>query len=201
MVAILSDGDWFARILKDEIDDANGTATNRDADDFFRSVSSGIRFGRTGGDQFGVYAVSNAGKPAASNMWDTGVFGYTPDKAPRADDFLPRGVATFGGDTVAVADGSSGTTAATAPKLYAGKIELVASFSKTQVTGTITGLKDEDGGALEATSSDSFREETVWSISLPAAEASADCVGFYEVEDSTETTVSFVRNLRPESAT
>lgn len=75
--------------------------------------------------------MTDAGEPAASNNWDTGVFACTPDKAPRADDIEPRGEATFRGDTVAVADGSDGGTAATAPKLCAGKIELVASFSKT----------------------------------------------------------------------
>ncbi|MDE0124644.1 MAG: hypothetical protein OXN97_08720 [Bryobacterales bacterium] len=42
---------------------------------------------------------------------------------------------------MAVADGSSGTTAAQAPKLYAGKIEVMAGFLKTQVTGTVTELK------------------------------------------------------------
>ena len=133
-------------------------------------------------------------------MWDTGVFAYTPEKAPRPDDIPTRGVATFRGDTVAVADGSAGETAAVAPKLYAGKIELVASFSKTQVTGTITALTDEDGRALEATSSDSFRKETVGSIALPAADASAAGEGFYQVGDGSAT-VSFVRNLRSETAT
>ena len=199
VVATLSDVDRFAREFEDEIDDANGTATSYDADDFFGSVSSRIRFGSTGGTRFGAYAVTDAGEPAASTMWDTGVFAYTPDKAPTDDDIPLRGAATFRGDTVAVADGSSGTTAATAPKLYAGKIELTASFSKGQVSGTITELKDEDGRALEATSSDSFRKETVRSITLPDATASDDGEGFYEVEAG-DATVSFVRNLRSEEA-
>ena len=110
----------------------------------------------------------------ASNKWDTGVFVYTPDKEPRTDDIPTRGAATFRGDTVAVADGSNGATAATAPQLYAGKIELVASFSKKQVTGTVTELKDEDGRALEATSSDSFRRETIVRSKLIGKSATAD---------------------------
>lgn len=68
------------------------------------------------------------------------------------------------------------------------------------MTGTVTELKDEDGRALEAESSDSFRKETVGSIVLPAAGASTDGEGFYEVEGGTSR-VSFVRNLRSESAT
>ena len=200
VVATLSDVDLFARDFEDEIDDANGSSANYDADDFFGSVSSRIRFGSTGGTRFGAYAVTDAGEPAASNKWDTGVFAYTPERASREDDIPTRGVATFRGDTVAVADGSDGETAAEAPKLYAGKIELVASFSKTQVTGTITALTDEDGRALEATSSDSFRKETVGAITLPAAPAVPDKgEGFYEVDDSA--TVSFARNLRSETAT
>lgn len=129
------------------------------------------------------------------------VFAYTPDKKPRADDIPTRGAATFRGETVAVADGSPGTTAATVPKLYARKIELVASFSMQQVTGTISELKDEDGRAFEAMSSDSFRKETVESIALPAGDASDDGEGFYEAEPADVATVSFAHNLCSESTT
>ena len=202
MVATLSDVNLFEREFEDEIDDAGGT-DNYDADDFFGSVSSRIRFGSTGGTRFGAYAVTDAGAAAASGLWDTGVFAYTPADRPDRSDIPTRGEATFRGNTVAVSDGSDANTAAEDPKLYAGKIELVASFSKRQVSGTITELKDEDGRSLEATSSDTFRKETVDEIVLPAATANGDR-GFYEFEDSastTSTTVSFTRNLRSESAT
>ena len=112
MAAILSNIEQFARVFDDEIDEANETATNFGANDFFGSVSSRIRFGSTGSTRFGVYAVSDAGEPAASNMWDTGVFAYTPDKQPREDDIPTLASAMFRGDTVAVADCSDGATAA-----------------------------------------------------------------------------------------
>lgn len=120
-------------------------------------------------------------------------------KERRADDISTRGAATFCGDTVAVAGGSDGATAATVPKLYSGKIGLAARFSKKQVIGSITELKDEGGCALLATSSDPFRKETFGSIALHSAGASDDSEGFYAVADASAT-VSFVRNLRSESA-
>ncbi|MDE0125764.1 MAG: hypothetical protein OXN97_14415 [Bryobacterales bacterium] len=134
VVVTLSNVDRLARVFEDEIDDTNGTATNYDPYDFFGSVSSRIRFGSTGSNE-----------PAASNISDTGLFARTPDKTPRGDDILLRGTGTFRGDTVAVVEAPSGATAATASKLYVGKIELTASFSKTQVTCAITELMDEDG--------------------------------------------------------
>lgn len=85
-MATLSD---IGRVFEDAIDDANGTATNYDADDFFGSVSSRIRFGSTGGTRFGAYAVTDAGEPAASNNWDTSVFACTSDNEHRGDD-IPR---------------------------------------------------------------------------------------------------------------
>ncbi len=197
MVAILSDVNLFEREFEDEIDDAGGT-DNYDADDFFGSVSSRIRFGSTSATRFGAYAVTDAGEAAASSEWDTGVFAYTPADQPRTADIPTRGEATFRGNTVAVSDGSSGTTAADDPKLYAGKIELVASFSKRQVSGTITELKDEDGRALEVESTDTFRNETVDEIVLPAAGASGT-LGFYQVSGEDNATISFTRNLRSES--
>ena len=115
VVATLSDVDQFAREFEDEIDDANSGAsptTNNDADDFFGSVSSRIRFGSTAGTRFGANPVTDAGELAASNMWDTGVFAYMPDKQPRTGDVRTRAGATFRVDTVAVADCSDGATAA-----------------------------------------------------------------------------------------
>ena len=143
---------------------------------------------------------ADVGEPATSNLWDASVSACTPENEPRADDIPTLGAATFRADRVAVADGSSGSTAAEAPKLYARKIEFVASFSNPHLTGTITEPKDEDGRVLEAACSDSFRKETVGSIALPAAEASGDAEGFFEVEAGSAT-VSFARNLRSESAT
>ena len=202
IVAILSDVNLFAREFEDEIDDANmpgQDATDYDADDFFGSTSSRIRFGSTSGTRFGAYAVTDAGKPAAAGLWDTGVFAYTPADQPDPADIPSRGEATFRGDTVAVSRDTAETTPATDPKLYAGKIELVANFSKTQVGGTITALKDEDGSALEVESTDTFRKETVESIELPDAEGEDD-PGFYNTTDGSAT-ISFTRNLRSESVT
>ena len=77
----------------------------------------------------------------------------------------------------------------------------MASFSKKQVTGTISELKDEDGRVLEATSSDRFRNETVESIALPAGDASDDGEEFCEAGTAGVTSVSFARNLRSETTT
>ena len=75
----------------------------------------------------------------------------------------------------------------------------MASFSKKQVTGTITELKDEDGRTLGTMSSDSFRNETVESIVLPTAEASDEGEAYYNAGTAGSATVSFARNLRSET--
>ena len=60
--------------------------------------------------------ITDACEPAESNKWDTSVPAFRHDRpARRADDIPTRGAATFRADTVAVADGSSGSSAAEAP--------------------------------------------------------------------------------------
>ena len=130
--------------------------------------------------------------------WDTGVIAYTPLDGPSSGDIPSRGQARFQGDTVAI-----DITTASSPVLYAGKIELIASFAKGEVNGTVTALKDEDGGAWEFESTRSFRDEVVKSITLPkATQQTAPQIGFYEasvVAGTNEATLAFDRNLRDET--
>ena len=179
--------------------------TDFDADDFFAGTMSKIRFGSTNGTRFGVYAYRKKDNHAAESGsdidWDTGVIAYTPLDAPRSGDIPSRGQARFQGDTVAI-DAVSNENS---PVLYAGKIELIASFAKGEVTGTVTALKDEDGGAWEFESTRSFRDEVVKSITLPkATKTGVDAAhhGFYEATvaaDTNEATLAFERNLRDEA--
>ena len=195
-VSSLSDAGTFADEFEDAIATKNAAPdpdTDHDADDFFTGVMSKIRFGSTTGTRFGVYAVRNKADHAAESgadiTWDTGVIAYTPLDGPSADDIPSRGQARFQGDTVAIDDTAS-------PVLYAGKIELVASFAKREVTGTVTALKDTDGNEREHMSTFSQRSEVVKSITLPKA-AQTD-TGFYEATvaaGTNEATLAFERNL------
>ena len=172
MIGVLSDAAEFATEFEKVIeDDADLTD---DADDYFSSIASRVRFGSTNATRYGAYAVTAGGTHSAEEMWDTGVFLYTPLDAPRTSEIPTRGSATFSGSTVAVLNGSGATgpdavLEASDPQLYAGKISLDVSFSQTRVTGTVTDLKDEDGNPLRLRSDFTFRDEIVASITLPEA--------------------------------
>ena len=188
MVEILSDLRSFEREFDTEIN-----TSGHDAEDFFSGVMSRIRFGSTTGTRFGAYAVKQDGTHAATGNWDRGVFAYTPlDQPERAADLPTRGEATFRGDTVA----TGGTNQD--PELYAGKIELVASFARGRVNGTVTQLKDEDGRTWEYTSTTTFVDEPVESISLPAATSTTN-VGFYSYTGSDGAKLSFTGNFGDET--
>ncbi|MDE0106990.1 MAG: hypothetical protein OXN96_04250 [Bryobacterales bacterium] len=211
----LSDVEVFEREFEDAIAEKNTAgSTDFDAEDFFTGMMSKIRFGSTNGTRFGVYAYrrKHAGGDAANALqhaaqagtdieWDTGVIAYTPLDGPSSGDIPSRGQARFQGDTVAIDDVSD----VNSPVLYAGKIELIASFAKGEVNGTVTALKDEGGNAWEFESTRSFRDEVVKSITLPtASKTGVDAAhhGFYEatvVEDTNEATLAFDRNLRDEA--
>lgn len=170
MVGVLSDATEFAAEFETQINSISG----HDADDFFSSIASRVRFGSTSSTRYGVYAVTADGTHSAQEQWDTGVFLYTPLDAPRASSIPDRGSATFNGNTVAVLNGSGAggpdeVVQVTDPRLYAGKISLDVSFSQTRVTGVVTDLKDEDGNPLRLRSTFTFRDETVVSITLPDA--------------------------------
>ena len=210
-ISALSDVEAFEQEFEDAIADKNTTTTDFDAGDFFTGVMSKIRFGSTNGTRFGVYAYRKkhtGGDPAVALQhaaqsgtdieWDTGVIAYTPLDGPSSGDIPSRGQARFQGDTVAIDD----TSNAGSPVLYAGKIELIASFAKGEVNGTVTALKDEGGDAWEFESSLSFRDEVVKSITLPkATRQEAAQIGFYEATvaaGTNEATLAFDRNLRDE---
>ena len=219
----LSDVAAFEREFEDAIAEKNSAgSTDFDAGDFFTGVMSKIRFGSTNGTRFGVYAyrkkhtdgdasttagettnptnpsnLQHAAHSGTDIVWDTGVIAYTPLDDPSSGDIPSRGQARYQGDTVAIDDISN----ASSPVLYAGKIELIASFAKGEVSGTVTALKDEDGDAWEFESSRSFRDEVVKSITLPkATQQQATQIGFYEQAASgAEATLAFERNLRDET--
>ena len=147
-----------------------------------------------------LLVTQHAAQSGTDIEWDTGVIAYTPLDGPSSGDIPSRGQARYQGDTVAI-----DTTTASSPVLYAGKIELIASFAKGEVNGTVTALKDEDGGAWEFESSRSFRDEVVKSITLPrASKTGVDAAhhGFYEATvtaGTNEATLAFDRNLRDEA--
>ena len=214
MVGVLSDAAEFAAefetVIK-AVDEADTTGSY-DADDFFSSIASRVRFGSTNGTRYGVYAVTDGGTHAAQEMWDTGVFLYTPLDEPRASDIPTRGSATFSGNTVAVLNGSGAGGAdevpdpntVTDPQLYAGKISLDVSFSQRRVTGTVTDLKDEDGDPLRLNSNFTFRDETVASITLPVAidgGGTDDLDGLYaNASGVTDSTISFGPSLQAQTS-
>ena len=204
MVRVLSDATEFAAEFETQIDAIAGY----DADDFFSSIASRVRFGSTDGTRYGVYAVTAGGTHSAQEMWDTGVFLYTPLDEPRASDIPTRGSATFNGSTVAVLNGSgvTGPNAADAvddPQLYAGKISLDVSFSQTRVTGTVTDLKDEDGNPLRLNSNFTFRDEIVASITLPEATDTANSGtardGLY-TSTAADSTISFGPSIQTQTS-
>jgi hypothetical protein len=156
---------------------------------------SRIRFGSTGATRFGAYVVKqrdaeDPASDAARGGWTKGVFAYTPSDAPSGTDIPDRGEATYRGSTVAVSmvyDADENNTGDTVQEgntkgatLYAGKIELVASFTRKNVKGTITELKDESGRTWMH--DDGYGNEDVKSIVLPDAQLSetATEIGFYE---------------------
>ncbi len=203
MVGVLSDAAEFAAEFEQVID---GFA--EDADDFFSSIASRVRFGSTDATRYGAYAVTAGGTRAAEGMWDTGVFLYTPLDAPRTSEIPTRGSATFSGSTVAVLNGSGtaddpnavGAVSDPQPQLYAGKISLDVSFSQTRVTGTVTDLKDEDGDPLRLPSSFTFRDEIVASITLPeAADGAAARDGLY-TSSAANSTISFGPSIQTQTS-
>ena len=184
-IAVLSDVSRFGREYEEQITAIDDSVTDRnlDAADFFEGLMSRIRFGSTTGTRFGAYVVKLqdtdlAASDAARGGWTKGVFAYTPSDAPSAREIPDRGEATFRGSTVAVSDVDPANTKKGAT-LYAGKIELVASFARKNVKGTITELKDESGRTWEELS-DEGRDKAVDSILLPAASLSSTETGFFE---------------------
>ena len=197
-IAVLSDVSRFGREYEEQITEIDESVTDRnlDADDFFNGLMSRIRFGSTSGTRFGAYVVKledadDAASDAARGGWTKGVFAYTPSDAPSAREIPDRGEATFRGSTVAVSDVDATNTKKGAT-LYAGKIELVASFARKNVKGTITELKDESGRTWEELS-DEGRDKAVDSILLPTATLSSTAteIGFYESGSGASATAVF----------
>ena len=201
MVGVLSDAAEFAAEFEKQID-ANPT---EDANDFFSSIASRVRFGSTNAARYGAYAVTAGGTHSAQEMWDTGVFLYTPLDEPRTSEIPTRGSATFSGATVAVLNGSGAgganeVEAVSDPQLYAGKISLDVSFSQTRVTGTVTDLKDEDGNPLRLPSNFTFRDEIVASITLPdAADGAGARDGLY-ASTAPNSTISFGPSVQTQTS-
>ena len=215
-IATLSDVGRFGREYEDRIAAINGGPDGvvgsgdddldpkLDAVDFFNGLMTRIRFGSTSGTRFGAYVVKQenvSGTPsdAARGGWTKGVFAYTPSDAPSATDIPDRGEARFDGSTVAVSaldlNNKKGAT------LYAGKIELVASFTRKNVKGTITELKDESGRTWEEMS-DEGRDKAVDSILLPDARISTTETerGFYESDSEMNATAVFKDSLTANKA-
>ena len=221
-IAVLSDSGRFRREYEEQIADVNKgidpgeTATSDDLDhdaaDFFNGLMSRIRFGSTSATRFGAYVVKEASEfvstdraatfgdasDAARGAWTKGVFAYTPSDEPRATDIPDRGEATYRGTTVAVSevdpDNRKGAT------LYAGKIELVASFTRKSVKGTITELKDESGRTW--VHDDGYGNEEVKSIVLPDAhrETAAE-TGFYEERTASDNATAIFADTSLPNAT
>ena len=201
-IATLSDVGKFGREYEDRIAAINGgtdgdidtTGDNLDpkldAADFFNGLMTRIRFGSTVGTRFGAYVVkdpdsADGASDAARGGWTRGVFAYTPSDEPSATDIPDRGEATYRGSTVAVSevpttDGDVDEGNGKGATLYAGKIELVASFTRKNVKGTITELKDESGRTW--VHDDGYGNEDVKSIVLPDAALSTTTgeAGFYQ---------------------
>ncbi|MDE0622032.1 MAG: hypothetical protein OXH83_10205, partial [Bryobacterales bacterium] len=220
-IAVLSDADRFGREYEDQIDTikkgtdgavGGGDDVDVDAADFFNGLMSRIRFGSTDSTRFGAYVVKNENdtatptpSDAARGGWTKGVFAYTPSDAPSAGDIPDRGEATYRGSTVAVSpvaatgdvqDGNSkGAT------LYAGKIELVASFTRKNVKGTVTELKDESGRTW--VHDDGFGNEEVRSLVLPDAALSTTAgeTGFYEEPDDSDSATAIFADTSLPNAT
>ena len=197
-IATLSDLGKFGREYEKTIDDINKEPdpdTSYDAADYFNGLMSRIRFGSTTGARFGAYVVKNEdasgeASDAARGGWTKGVFAYTPSDMPSEGDIPDRGEATYRGSTVAVSVVPDGPDTDSDPDtvdegnrkgatLYAGKIELVASFTRKRVKGTITELKDESGRTWEEESEEG-RDKAVDSILLPDADLATGETGFYE---------------------
>ena len=195
-IAALSDVATFEREFEDQIVTINQNGTpdnsaddlNYDAADFFNGLMSRIRFGSTASTRFGAYVVKaedvdgSTVSDGARGAWVKGVFAYTPSDPPVGTDIPDRGEATYSGSTVVVSplpttnpdveDGNSkGAT------LLAGKIELDASFTRKNVKGTITELKDESGRTWEHDAG--LGRSAVKSIVLPDASLVAGAEGFY----------------------
>ena len=191
-IAVLSDVARFGREYEEQIDTINkgadgavggGDDSDHDAADFFNGLMSRIRFGSTASTRFGAYVVKNAdaddaASDAARGGWTKGVFAYTPSDAPLAADIPDRGEATYRGSTVAVSEVDAANRKGAT--LYAGNIELVASFTRKNVKGTITELKDESGRTWVY--NDGFGNEDVRSLVLPDAALSTTAgeTGFYQ---------------------
>ena len=217
-IAVLSDSARFAREFENQIADVNEGPDNTpdttddlsySARDFFDGDMYRIRFGSTDNTRFGAYAVKKSttsvtAHAAIDGMWEPGVFAYTPSDEPNAGDIPSRGEAKFNGNTVAVQPGTPEDPAANGfetVELYAGKIELIASFTRKRVSGTVTELKDEGGKTFEYDSG-GFGKETVRSISLASALLDSDDPGLFKQAAATdEATLFFVDNLPTESDT
>ena len=132
-------------------------AEGTEAEDYFETPASRIKFGSTRNTRFGVYANKEADSTAATGNWGSGAFAYSPLEQPDADDLPERGEATYRGDTVAVHPDRSD------PTLYSGTIELTARFSTQRVDAAITDLDDDDGDPW------TFGNRDVESVLLPIA--------------------------------
>ena len=203
-IGVLSDSARFAREFEIQIDDVNGSSGTYTARDFFEGDMYRIRFGSTNSTRFGAYAVkistdSVTAHAAIDGMWEPGVFAYTPIDEPDTGDIPTRGEATFSGNTVAVSAKDAGDDPPlTEADLYAGKIELVASFTRKRVSGTVTELKDEGGDTFEYESG--FGKEAVSSISLASALLDS-AEGLYKAAATDQATLFFRDNLPSESDT
>lgn len=133
MAAILSDVARVALEFENEIDDANGTATSHEPRCRrllrIRQFENPLRIDR----RHPIRRLCRNRRRRARGVKHVGYgrIRLHAEKEHRDDDIPTRGVATFCGDTVAMAQVSTGETVEEPPKLYAGKLELVASFSKT----------------------------------------------------------------------
>lgn len=176
-------------------DDSDDPDPKLEAREFFNGPTSGIRFESTTGTRFGVYSSSGRMPPT---QHPTPRAGDGPEAGPRTGrTTLPRS-ATF--LTVArprsaealwrwlrsLPGNGNGAT------LCAGRIKLVASFTRMSVKGAITELKDESGRTWE-TMSDEGRDKAVDSILLPDAgpSSTASEMGFYETVAGDDATAVF----------
>ena len=196
-IAVLSDSARFAREFENQVDEVNGAAGTFTARDFFEGDMYRIRFGSTNSTRFGAYAVKKStdtqtAHAALDGMWEPGVFAYTPIDDPDPGDIPTRGEATFSGNTVAVSLTEGGDNGVTEVDLYAGKIDLVASFTRKRVSGTVTELKDEGGNTFEYDGG--FGEEPVQSISFPSATIDDSAEGLYNLPTEDQATLFFVAN-------
>lgn len=176
-----SDLGEFGRGFEDRTVAMNSAGTPHDASDhldsklgagdFLNGLMSGIRFGSTTRTRLAADVVKRedaayAASDTARGGWTRGVFAYAPNDVPSVGDIPDRGKPRSAEALpLHLLRRHSRDTGAT---LCAGKIELATSFTRRNVKGTITKLKDESA-RIWWTMSNEGRNKAVDSIPLPDA--------------------------------